>query len=290
MKNRSNPILLSAFCLFFLPALSSAATSSVPREVEDEREFDYIAGSEKGPTHWGELKKEWEACKNGEMQSPIDLSSRRVKVIPKLGEIRRSYKPSNATLKNRGHDISLQWDVGSVGSIKLNGTDYFLHQCHWHSPSEHTINGRRYEMEIHMVHVSIDPNVENKIAVVGILYRTGQPDAFLSKLMGNLRSMVDQEGERKMDVFDPREIKMGGGKNYLRYMGSLTVPPCTEGVIWTINKKIGTASKDQIKLLREAVHDYAEKNARPVQRLNRREIHLYNQMKQQHQINPFLHH
>lgn len=74
---------------------------------EDETEFDYIARSEKGPMHWGELRKEWELCKKGEMQSPIDLTSRRVKVIPKLGEIQSSYKPSNATLKNRGHDISV---------------------------------------------------------------------------------------------------------------------------------------------------------------------------------------
>ncbi|XP_030452431.1 alpha carbonic anhydrase 7-like [Syzygium oleosum] len=274
MKNQSKPILFSAFSLFFLLALWSTATSAMPVEVEDEREFDYITGSDKGPVHWGELKKEWEACKKGEMQSPIDLSSRRVKVIPKLGEIKRSYKSSNATLKNRGHDISLQWDVGSVGSIKINGTQYFLQQCHWHSPSEHTINGRRYELELHMVHVSTDPDVVNKIAVVGLLYKTGQPNAFLSKLMGNIWSMMDKEGERKMGMIDPREIKMGG-KNYLRYMGSLTVPPCTEGVIWTINKKIGTVSKDQSKLLREAVHDYAEKNARPVQQLNKREIHLY---------------
>ncbi|XP_048127670.1 alpha carbonic anhydrase 7-like [Rhodamnia argentea] len=277
MKNRSKPILFSAFPLLFLLALGSTATSSVPGEVEDERAFDYIAGSEKGPVHWGELRKEWEACKTGEMQSPIDLSSRRVKVIPKLGEIERSYKPSNATLKNRGHDISLQWDLGNVGSIKINGTEYFLQQCHWHSPSEHTINGRRYALEMHMVHVSTDQDVKNKIAVVGLLYKTGQPNAFLTKLMGNVGivgSLVDKEGERKLGVIDPREIKLGG-KNYLRYMGSLTVPPCTEGVIWTINKKIGTASKDQIKLLQEAVHDYAEKNARPLQQLNKREIHLY---------------
>ncbi|KAI6697960.1 hypothetical protein NL676_018079 [Syzygium grande] len=223
---------------------------------EDEREFDYIAGSEKGPMHWGKLRKDWEACNNGEMQSAIDLSSWRVKVIPKLGEIERSYKSSNATLKNRGHDISLQWDVGSVGSIKINGTEYFLQQCHWHSPSEHTINGTRYELELHMVHVRTDSDDENKIAVVGLFYETGQPDAFLSKLTENLRSMVDQEGERQMGMIDPTEIKMGG-KKYLRYMGSLTVPPCTEGVIWIINKQ------------------YAEENARPVQPLNRREIDLY---------------
>lgn len=75
--------------------------------VEDESEFDYIKGSEKGPSHWGELKKEWETCKSGKMQSPIDLSSHRVRVVPKLGELKKYYKPQNATVKNRGHDIEV---------------------------------------------------------------------------------------------------------------------------------------------------------------------------------------
>jgi carbonic anhydrase len=75
--------------------------------AEDEREFDYVEGSKKGPSHWGEIREEWAHCKNGSMQSPIDLSSRRVKIMPKLGELKRSYKPFNATLKNRGHDIAV---------------------------------------------------------------------------------------------------------------------------------------------------------------------------------------
>jgi carbonic anhydrase len=78
-------------------------------DAEDEREFDYLEGSEKGPRHWGEIREEWAHCKNGGMQSPIDLSStRRVKIIPKLGELKRSYKSCNATLHNRGHDISVR--------------------------------------------------------------------------------------------------------------------------------------------------------------------------------------
>lgn len=75
--------------------------------AEDEREFDYREGSEKGPRHWGKIKKEWEACNNGVLQSPIDLSSQRVKIVPKFGDVKRSYKPCNATVKNRGHDISV---------------------------------------------------------------------------------------------------------------------------------------------------------------------------------------
>lgn len=75
--------------------------------AEDEREFDYLEGSNKGPSRWGELRKEWGACKKGNLQSPIDMSSARVKVIPKMREVKRSYNPANATLINRGHDISV---------------------------------------------------------------------------------------------------------------------------------------------------------------------------------------
>jgi len=75
--------------------------------AEDESEFDYLKESEKGPSKWGELKKEWETCKSGKMQSPIDLSSHRVRVVPKLGELKKHYKPQNATVKNRGHDIEV---------------------------------------------------------------------------------------------------------------------------------------------------------------------------------------
>ncbi|RVX11988.1 Alpha carbonic anhydrase 7 [Vitis vinifera] len=235
--------------------------------AEDEREFEYIEGSEKGPKHWGELKEEWAACNNGDLQSPIDLSNQRVKVIPKLGDLKRNYKLCNATVKNRGHDISLQW-VGDAGSIRINGTEYKLQQGHWHAPSEHSINGRRYDLELHMVHVSPD----NNIAVVGLIYKTGQPDKFLSKMMSNITSMADKMEQRKMGVIHPGDIKMGGRK-YYKYMGSLTVPPCTEGVTWIINKR--TVSREQVKQLRLAVHDYAEMNARPVQPLNLREVQLY---------------
>ncbi|KAB1199705.1 Bifunctional monodehydroascorbate reductase and carbonic anhydrase nectarin-3 [Morella rubra] len=102
----------------------------------------------------------------------------------------------------------LQWE-DDAGSIRINGTDYFLEQGHWHSPSEHSINGRRYDLELHMVHVTEDPSVKNKIAVVGLFYKIGQPDAFLSKLMRNIASMAEIKAERNMGVIDPREIKMG---------------------------------------------------------------------------------
>ncbi|XP_047979084.1 alpha carbonic anhydrase 7-like [Salvia hispanica] len=244
------------------------------QEVEDEREFDYWAKSEKGPRNWGKLKKEWGACNNGNLQSPIDISDKRVKIISKTENTKVYYKVGNAILKNRGHDIQIEWS-GGAGSLFINGINYPLRYAHWHSPSEHTINGRRYDMELHLVHLSTNPNLKNRIAVVGILYKIGTPDPILSKIMSNISSIVDnKDDESALGMMDPNDIQIGSERFY-RYLGSLTTPPCTEGVIWTLNKKVKTVSRKQVRLLREAVHDYAEENARPLQTRNNRDLYLY---------------
>ncbi|XP_048423463.1 alpha carbonic anhydrase 7 isoform X2 [Pyrus x bretschneideri] len=271
MKNQSKPIFIISCFLLFILFLFTHSTSVTAQEVEDERNFDYIEGSKKGPAFWGDIKREWAACKNGRLQSPIDLSSLRVTTIPSLVGLKTTYKSSNATLKNRGHDIKLEW-AGYSGSIEVDGIEYHLQQSHWHSPSEHSINGRRYAMELHMVYQSPDPKVENNVVVVGVLYQIGRPNAFLSKLMRDVAFMTDEKTERSIGVIDPAEIVQLNGNNYYKYIGSLTIPPCTEGVIWIISKQLGTVSKEQIDLLRAAVYDYAEMNARPVQPLNLRKI------------------
>ncbi|POO01785.1 Carbonic anhydrase, alpha-class [Trema orientale] len=271
-KNQSKPILTSWFLLIFLSFYLHQAPISA-QEVEDEREFDYARDSEKGPQRWGELKKEWRACKHGKLQSPIDLLDHRVKVLPKFGELKMNYEPANATMMNRGHDIAIKW-LGNAGSVKINGTDYFLKQYHWHTPSEHTINGRRFDLELHMVHQSHEVNKESKIAVIALFYKIGKPDPFLSKLARDLISIIDIKKEVHLGLVDPRDLRIKGLK-YYRYLGSLTVPPCTEGVLWAINKRINTVSKQQVRLLKLAVHDYAEINARPLQPLNGRDIHLF---------------
>ncbi|XP_058747185.1 carbonic anhydrase Nec1-like [Vicia villosa] len=279
MKHQKLHTAFLSNLLILVTILLLSTKWTIAQEVENETEFDYIKGSKHGPSHWGELHKEWAACNNGKMQSPIDMSDPRVSIVPNLEILKWNYKPQNATIKNRGHDIQVKWE-GDAGSINVNGTEYFLHQAHWHSPSEHTINGRRYEVELHLVHESTKVNGKSEIAVIGILYKIGEPNSILTEWSKYIKLMLNTEAQISIGVVDPSHIHFGGRK-YYRYIGSLTVPPCTEGVIWIINKKLRFVSVEQVKLLREAVHDHAEKNARPLQLLNRRKIELFDPKKKE---------
>ncbi|XP_027085668.1 alpha carbonic anhydrase 7-like [Coffea eugenioides] len=257
------------FCCFFV-FTTFACNLARAEEVEDEKEFSYDERSHRGPAHWGEIRPEWSMCNHGSMQSPIDLLDARVQVVSSLGRLHRAYKPSNATLVNRGHDMMLRW-VDDAGHIHINGTLYHLRQCHWHSPSEHSINGKRYDLEAHLVHEALN----GKIAVIGIIYEIGRSDSFLSMMENKLKALADtRDLEKVVGVIDPKQIKLGSRK-YYRYIGSLTTPPCTQNVVWTIVKKVRTVTRDQVKMIREAVHDESEANARPLQPLHNRPIRMY---------------
>ncbi|KAM1757368.1 hypothetical protein ACFX11_006628 [Malus domestica] len=269
MEKFPTPILFYSFLIALVLLNSRHATSE---EVEDQREFNYEEDSEKGPVRWGEIRQDWSMCSKGSMQSPIDLLDDRVELVSHLGILKSNYRPCNATLNNRGHDMMLKWEA-DPGFILLNGTLYKLKQCHWHASSEHTINGKRFDLEVHLVHESATGN----IAVTGILYRIGAPDPFLSSIMDYLADVSDTtEDEEVVGMVDPRQMKTSSTK-YYRYIGSLTTPPCTQNVIWTIAREVSTVSEEQVKALRVAVHDDSDTNARPVQPRNRRIVQLYRQ-------------
>ncbi|GAV60434.1 Carb_anhydrase domain-containing protein [Cephalotus follicularis] len=258
-------IILSSYFHLLTPCIA------FDPEVEDETPFSYMEGTGNGPNRWGDINRKWRVCDTGKMQSPIDLLDRRVQDFPRLGKLQRDYEPAPAIVMNRGHDIMVKWK-GDAGKININGTYYKLLQCHWHAPSEHTFNGTRYNMELHLVHL----RSETEIAVIAILYKYGRPDVFLSQLLPHVKTVGEEE--KDLGIINPGDIKFGSRK-YYRYTGSLTVPPCTEGVIWTIMKKVRTVSREQVNALREAVHDGFEANARPIQQLDGRSIWLYTSRK-----------
>ncbi|KAI3471626.1 hypothetical protein Pfo_028276 [Paulownia fortunei] len=234
-------------CLLFYSQF--IAVNADEAEVEDESTFTYGGQTEKGPENWANLNPKWKACGNGRLQSPIDLIDDRVVVLSALGDLKRTYKPAPAIIRNRGHDITVVWE-GDAGGVVINGTEYKLLQCHWHTPAEHTVDGKdslcRFKMEIHMVH----NNSLGQISVVGIMYKLGRPDPFLAKLVQNIKT-VNHEGTN---------------------LGS---SPCTEDIIWTILKKVRTVSREQIRALRNAVHDGFEDNARPTQHSDEIDVYMY---------------
>ncbi|KAJ8646297.1 hypothetical protein MRB53_008045 [Persea americana] len=184
----------------------------MPQNKEDEHPFDYSRGSGKGPEHWGRINPEWKICNAGLMQSPVDLLDKRVEIMPELGRLRRNYKPALATLTNRGHDIMLKWKQ-EAGTITVDGVKFHLTQCHWHSPSEHSFNGSRYQLELHMVHESR----RGDIAVVGSIYKYGKPDPFLSKLIPHIRDLEEDEKDVVYEMEEmgscPRKVERDeGGK------------------------------------------------------------------------------
>ncbi|KAG6411054.1 hypothetical protein SASPL_129128 [Salvia splendens] len=171
---RSSSVYRDIVCLIIFSLLTAINAEDHNSEVDDEHEFTYLKNSSKGPEHWGSLKKEWKLCSVGKFQSPINIIEEKVLVSSKTGTLRRNHKPAHAVLRNRGHDVMVEWNGDTMGT----NLTYNLLQCHWHMPSEHTINGRRYDLEMHMVH----RNSQEKLAVIAILYDLGRSDPFLDKV------------------------------------------------------------------------------------------------------------
>ncbi|KAL1201481.1 Alpha carbonic anhydrase 3 [Cardamine amara subsp. amara] len=247
-----------------------ALSSSSLAADQDGTEFHYKSGEVADPSKWSSIKAEWKICGTGKRQSPIDLSPKIARIVHNATEILQThYEPAEAILKNRGFDMKVKWEV-HAGKIVINGTGYELIQSHWHAPSEHFLNGQRLAMELHMVH----KNEEGHLAVIGILFREGAPNAFISRIMDKINQIADiQDGEVSIGKIDPRDFGWDL-KTFYEYRGSLTTPPCTEDVMWTIINKVGTVSRQQIDALTDARRGGYEKNARPAQPLNGRLVYL----------------
>ncbi|RDX83871.1 Alpha carbonic anhydrase 1, chloroplastic, partial [Mucuna pruriens] len=228
-----------------------------------------------GPEKWGSLSPSYAACSNGKAQSPVDLMKMDIVFNKQLKNLERHYLPTNATLVNNKFNIGVHFE-GKVGDISINGKNYSLKQLHWHSPSEHKANGRIHDAELHLVHQTED----NNTAVVAVLYNLGDPDPLISQIEDELVELEkekhagNEDAQIGIGTFDFEEINSSSHR-YYRYVGSLTTPPCTEGVTWSILGKVRTLSKEQLKLLKAPLGPEFKHNARPLQQLNGRKIDMY---------------
>ncbi|WP_461830086.1 carbonic anhydrase [Aquifex sp.] len=219
---------------------------------------DWSYQGEKGPEHWGDIKPEYIMCKIGKNQSPVDI--KRV-VEAELKELEIHYKPGAHTIKNTGKTIKVLYESGSY--VVIDGIKFELKQFHFHSPSEHTINGKSYPFEAHLVHADKDGN----LAVIGILFKEGKKNPVIEELWKHVPSESGKEAKlpKKINAYELLPEK----KKYYRYSGSLTTPPCTEGVRWIVMVEEVELSKEQIEKFRKLMGGDTN---RPVQPLNARVI------------------
>jgi len=214
-----------------------------------------------GPEFWGELSKDYKTCKIGSNQSPIDIKGSLLDA--NLPPIKFKYNMlTPGTVKNNGHTV--QVDMWSGGVITVDDIEFKLKQFHFHTPSENKINGQSFPLEAHFVHLS----EKNEIAVVAILFSPGVDDPTLKNLWEKLPMNAGDSVKAESDAMKRLEFE-GDLKNYYRFNGSLTTPPCTEGVRWIVMKQAFSVSKEQVEKLQQALK---QANNRPVQPLNARVI------------------
>jgi len=210
-----------------------------------------------GPAKWGVLEPGFALCKMGKEQSPIDIRHAGKSALPPLDF---GYTGSSAEIVNNGHTI--QVNLSDAGTLTLDGTQYKLVQFHFHTPSEEKFKGKAYPMVAHLVH----KNDEGKLAVVAVMLKQGKTNEALKPVFDG---MPKTAGETKAleASFDAGRL-LPSDRHYYKFMGSLTTPPCSEGVRWQVMKQPIEVSKAQIAAFRNLY----KHNARPVQSLNGRKV------------------
>jgi len=208
-----------------------------------------------GPEHWGDLDPSYRMAKTGRRQSPIDLAA---PFERGANEIDIAYQPAALEITNNGHSVQVDWPSGSW--LTIGATRYELLQFHFHTPSEHTVNGELLDMELHLVHRS----AAGELAVVGVFLSVGWPHETIGTLWDRMPEAVGGHVSDGVEV-DPATL-LPPNRVYVEYDGSLTTPPCTEDVAWIVMLDAIEVSADQVEKFKRVVGI----DNRPVQPLNGR--------------------
>lgn len=253
MNRRS--FLLGAAGVLACP-LCAKLTGRTALAASDEAPWSYEGAN--GPDSWGKLDRSYSACGMGAQQSPVDLSGA-VRAEVDAGSVK--WKPIKlGSIVNNGHTI--QVNTPGAGHLELGGLRYDLVQFHFHHMSEHTVDGKQFPMEVHFVHKAA---AGDGLAVVGVFFVAGANNDVLAPIWG---VMPQQEGEASIDLSIDAKALLPKSPAAFRYAGSLTTPPCSEIVAWTVHKEPVAASADQIAAFAKLFPN----NFRPVQPMHRRFI------------------
>lgn len=205
---------------------------------------------ESGPHRWGAMSPEWVRCASGSRQSPIDI---RDGIKVDLDAIAFDYKPTRFTVIDNGHTIQVNLEGGN--RITTIGRTYELVQFHFHMPAEERINGRGFEMVVHLVH----KDAQERLAVVALLVERGAANAIVQSVWNNL-PLEKHEPVPAQTTIDLAQL-LPERREYFTYMGSLTTPPCSEGVTWIVMKQPLQLSPAQLAIFARLY----PMNARPIQ-------------------------
>ena len=235
-------------------------------DAMDHASDEWSYAGETSPEHWAELEKNSDCL--GKRQSPVNIID--LNVVEKAGDTAHNtlfYSPQTilTRVRNNGHTIQFDFDRGD--SICSRDVHYDLVQIHFHTPSEHTVNGIRYPIETHLVHQSKEKDRFMVLAIFGIEGRE-------SETLERLESFLPlNEGEEKVinKALDLTTI-FPKNKDYYSYSGSLTTPPCTENVDWIIFKEPSILSLEEVIRMRD---NMPLSNFRNEQNLNDRVVYLY---------------
>jgi carbonic anhydrase len=229
--------------------LCSAAFAQEHKAEKHEKHWDY---SQNGPTHWGEFSS---TCAKGQAQSPINIiPGKSVHLNAQYSLHLHEDVHTTAKVIDNGHSIKVTPKEG--GTVELHGETFKLLQFHFHGKSEHTVDGKRYDMVAHLVHQN--PKTK-QLAVIAVFFEEGKNNPTLDNVLGGMDKEIR---------IDPADLLPADTSHYFHYVGSLTTPPCSENVQWYLLKQPAQASKNQI----EAFRKYYVDNERPVQELHDRKI------------------
>ncbi len=239
----------SAACFFLIPGHAAA------QEAKSHWSYDKGEGD---PKHWSKLDPTYAVCATGTTESPIDIKGATPADLPAL---KMDYKAVPLNIIDNGHTIQVNYAPGST--LTVGDKVYTLKQFHFHHPGEEHVAGKKFPLVAHLVHA----DAEGHLAVVAILFNEGAANPLLDTLWKD----VPAEKEEAMDVpgvtVNVADL-LPSSLGYYTYMGSLTTPPCSEGVTWYVLKSHETLSAGELA-------DFAKHypmNARPIQPTNGRKI------------------
>ena len=252
--------------LFLL--MVSGAVGVVPGHAGRGADYGYTAeGGQIPPVDWGDLSR---TCQTGKKQSPIALSTFETLAADGISAPEIHYGTSDLVVFNNGHTIEAEVEEGA-GEIAIDGTTFELAQFHIHYSSEHMVDGNLYFAELHLVHRDKDDN----LAVLGSLLQQGEKNTNLNRFFRAARRVPNKDDEHEVHGYNLNKLIPRGDTGYYHYSGSLTTPPCSEGVSWWVFDTSRTISRSQLDDIKVGIPkgNNPQGNRRPVQDRNRRPIY-----------------